>query len=95
MTATLVAALKAAADTLQGTGVTLLLKPVSDATGGFLNRAAVGLPIVAAVNRPEIRLVYDLYHGAVAGYDTAAPIGTRTSALPLDLDLEYLPGASR
>ena len=109
MTATLLAALKAAADTLQGTGVTLLLKLVSDAKGGFLTRAADGLPNVAAVDRPEIRLLYDLYYGAVAGEDTAATIGTRMGVLPLDQDLaqiraqcykglfclEYLPGASR
>ena len=66
-TADLTLALAQAADVLQGSGVTLLLEPVSDARNGFLTRAAEGLPIVAAVNRPEIRLLYDLYHAAVAG----------------------------
>jgi hydroxypyruvate isomerase len=73
--AALITVLTAAADLLQGTGVTLLLEPVSDAKNGFLTHAAQGLPIVAAVNRPEIRLLYDLFHAAVAGEDTATTIG--------------------
>ena len=71
----LVAVLTAAADVLQGTGVTLLLEPVSDARDGFLTHAANGLPIVAAVNRPEVRLLYDLFHAAVAGEPLAATVG--------------------
>ena len=74
-TAALISVLTAAAPLLQGTGVTLLLEPVSDAREGFLTHAAQGLPIVAAVNRPEIRLLYDLFHAAVAGEDTATTIG--------------------
>lgn len=73
--AALTLALHRAADILQGSGVTLLLEPVSDAKGGFLTHAAEGLPIIAAVNRPEIRLLYDLFHAAVAGEDTQATIG--------------------
>jgi len=75
MTAALVAALTAAADLLQGTGITLLLEPVSDAKDGFLTHAAEGLTLIATVNRPEIRLLYDLYHAAVADEDTATTIG--------------------
>ena len=67
--------LTAAADILQGSGVTLLLEPVSDSQGGFLTHAAEGLPIVAQVNRPEVRLLYDLFHAAVAGEDTRITIG--------------------
>ena len=74
-TAALIHVLTAAAAVLQGTGVALLLEPVSDARDGFLTHAAAGLPIVAAVNRREIRLLYDLFHAAVAGEDTAATIG--------------------
>ncbi|MEO8244120.1 MAG: TIM barrel protein [bacterium] len=74
-TVTLIHALTRAADLLQGSGVTLLLEPVSDAKDGFLSRAADGLPIVAAVDRPEIRLLYDLYHAAMAGEATAPTIG--------------------
>lgn len=71
----LVTVLTAAADLLHGSGVTLLLEPVSDARNGFLTHAAQGLPIVAAVNRPEVRLLYDLYHAAVAGEPLAETIG--------------------
>ena len=74
----LVTVLTAAADILRGSGVTLLLEPVSDAREGFLTHAAKGLPIVAAVNRPEVRLLYDLFHAAVAGEDLAATVGDRT-----------------
>jgi hydroxypyruvate isomerase len=74
-TAALVTVLTAAANLLQGTGVTLLLEPVSDARDGFLTHAAQGLPIVAAVNRPEVRLLYDLYHAAIAGEPLAATVG--------------------
>ena len=70
--------LRRAADVLHGSGVTLLLEPVSDARDGFLTRAAEGLPIIAAVNRPEVRLLYDLYHAAVAGEPLAATIGPHT-----------------
>lgn len=66
-TAALTLVLAQAADVLHGSGVTLLLEPVSDAENGFLTHAAQGLPIVAAVNRPEVRLLYDLFHAAVAG----------------------------
>ena len=68
-TAALVTVLGAAADLLRGAGVTLLLEPVSDAKNGFLTHAAQGLAIVAAVNHPEIRLLYDLFHAAMAGED--------------------------
>lgn len=61
--------LSQAADLLKGSGVTLLLEPVSDAENGFLTHAAEGFPIIAAVNRPEVRLLYDLFHAAVAGED--------------------------
>ena len=71
-TASLTDLLRRAADSLHGTGVTLLLEPVSDARDGFLTRAAEGLPIIAAVNRPEVRLLLDLYHAAVAGEDALA-----------------------
>ena len=74
-TRALVTVLTAAADILHGSGVTLLLEPVSDARNGFVTHAAHGLAIVAQVDRPEIRLLYDLFHAAVAGEDLAATIG--------------------
>ncbi len=80
-TETLTRCLIQAADILQGSGITLLLEPVSDAKDGFLERAADGLSIIAAVNRPEIRLLFDIYHAAVAGEPVAAAIGTRTDLI--------------
>ena len=71
----LVSVLTAAADILQGSGVTLLLEPVSDAKDGFLTMATKGLLVLKAVNRPEVRLLYDLYHAAVAGEDLAVTLG--------------------
>lgn len=68
-TQALIQVLTGAVELLRGTGVTLLLEPVSDAEHGFLTHAAEGFPIVAAVNRPEVRLLYDLFHAAVAGED--------------------------
>ena len=77
-TAALTDVLRAAAEVLEGSGVTLLLEPVSDAKNGFLTHAGDGLPIVAAVDRPEIRLLYDLFHAAVAGEEVQATIGAST-----------------
>ncbi len=80
-TETLTKCLTQAADILHGSGVTLLLEPVSDAKNGFLERAADGLPIVAAVNRPEVRLLFDIYHAAVADEPVTATVGNRTNLI--------------
>jgi hydroxypyruvate isomerase len=80
-TAALVHVLQQAADLLQGSGITLLLEPVSDAQNGLLTLAADGIAIVATVARPEIRLLLDLYHAAVAGEDVAAAIGPHTGLI--------------
>ncbi len=80
-TAALTMCLLKAADVLQGSGVTLLLEPVSDARNGFLERAADGIPIIAAVDRPEIRLLLDIYHAAVAKEQVADSIGANTNLI--------------
>jgi hydroxypyruvate isomerase len=80
-TAALEAVLRSAADILHGTGVTLLLEPVSDADNGFLTHASQGLPIIAAVDRPEVRLLLDLFHVAVAGEDLRATVAGRTDLI--------------
>ncbi len=80
-TAALTAVLRQAADILQGSGVTLLLEPVSDAFEGFLTRADDGLDIVAAVNRTQVRLLLDLFHAAAAGEDVRASVGTRAGLI--------------
>lgn len=60
--------LRRAGEQLQGSGVTLALEPLNDRVdhpGYFLTSTIEGLDIVDEVNRPEVRLLYDLYHSFV------------------------------
>lgn len=68
-TQAIVDAMNKAADVLEGSGVTLVLEPVSDSPGGFLELAVNGFDIIERTNRPEIKLLLDLYHAAVLGED--------------------------
>jgi hydroxypyruvate isomerase len=55
---------------LRGSGVALALEPLNtlvDHPGYFLSSTEEGLDIVDAVARPEIGLLYDLYHSMVMG----------------------------
>lgn len=66
--AALTACLAAAADLLKGSGVRLGLEPLNtliDHQGYFLPSTVEALDIVDAVGRPEIGIVYDLYHSLV------------------------------
>jgi hydroxypyruvate isomerase len=68
--AALVRVLGAAADLLQGTGVVIALEPLNDRVdhpGYYLTSTVEGLDIVDEVDRPEIRLLYDIYHSAMMG----------------------------
>lgn len=68
--AALVAVLKQAADVLRGTGITLALEPLNDQVdhpGYYLTSTSEGLDIVDEVGRPEVRLLYDIYHSAMMG----------------------------
>ncbi len=68
--AAIVAVLKEAARILEGTGVTLALEPLNDRVdhpGYFLTSTTEGLDIIDEVGRPEVRLLYDIYHAAVMG----------------------------
>ena len=60
--------LKAGADILEGSGVRLGVEPLNtriDHIGYFLASTREGLDIVDDVARPEIGIVYDIYHSAV------------------------------
>ncbi|OWV80117.1 hydroxypyruvate isomerase [Rhizobium sp. R634] len=60
--------LKAGADLLEGSGVRLGVEPLNtriDHIGYFLASTREGLDIVDDVARPEIGIVYDIYHSAV------------------------------
>lgn len=79
--ASMVICLQKAADILRGSGVTLLVEPVSDSEGCFLDHGAEGLDIIALVDRPEVRLLYDVYHSYVMGEDFKTAIGDRMSLI--------------
>ncbi|MBB4236126.1 TIM barrel protein [Rhizobium esperanzae] len=60
--------LRAGADILAGSGVRLGVEPLNiriDHIGYFLDSTREGLDIVDDVARPEIGIVYDIYHSAV------------------------------
>ncbi|RYE85231.1 MAG: hydroxypyruvate isomerase, partial [Hyphomicrobiales bacterium] len=68
--ASIVRALKGAAKVVEGSGVTLALEPLNDRVdhaGYYLTSTEEGLDIIDEVARPEIRLLYDIYHSAVMG----------------------------
>jgi hydroxypyruvate isomerase len=66
----LVECLRAAADVLEGSGVRLGVEPLNtfiDHKGYYLSSTREALNIVDEVGRPEIGIVYDLYHSYVMG----------------------------
>ncbi|HEV7718419.1 MAG TPA: TIM barrel protein [Arsenicitalea sp.] len=68
--AAIVACLRQAAEILEGSGVIIALEPLNDRVdhpGYFLTSTVEGLDIIDEVGRPEIRLLYDIYHAAVMG----------------------------
>lgn len=68
--AAIVKVLKEAARILEGSGVVLALEPLNDRVdhpGYYLTSTEEGLDIVDEVSRPEVRLIYDIYHSAVMG----------------------------
>jgi hydroxypyruvate isomerase len=68
--AALTACLAASADVLKGSGVRLGVEPLNtliDHKGYFLPSTSEALDIVDDVARPEIGIVYDLYHSLVMG----------------------------
>ena len=65
--AALVGCLARAAEVLAGSNVVLMVEPLNtrvDHVGYFLPSTTEGLDIVDEVGRPEIRLIYDIYHSA-------------------------------
>lgn len=68
--AAIVKVLGEAAKIIEGSGVILALEPLNDRVdhpGYYLTSTEEGLDIVDEVARPEIRLLYDIYHAAVMG----------------------------
>lgn len=68
--AAIVGGLRHAARRLEGTGVVLAIEPLNDRVdhpGYYLTSTAEGLDIIDEVDRPEVRLLYDIYHSAMMG----------------------------
>lgn len=78
--AALVSCLSRAADVIAGSNVVLMVEPLNtrvDHVGYFLPSTTEGLDIIDEVNRPEIRLIYDIYHSAVMGEEIADVLAGR------------------
>lgn len=78
--AALTEALAKSADILKGSGVVLAVEPLNtrvDHVGYYLSSTAEGLDIIDDVGRPEIRIVYDIYHSAVMDEDIAEVLAGR------------------
>ncbi len=57
-----------AADVLKDSGVVLAVEPLNtrvDHIGYYLDSTVEGLDIIDEVGRPEIKIIYDIYHSAV------------------------------
>ena len=80
----LVQAMDLSARVLEGSGVRLALEPLNtlvDHKGYYLASTAEGLDIIDEVGRPEIALLYDLYHSMVMGEDTASVLAGRVDRI--------------
>lgn len=75
-----VTALRAAADLAEEAGVLLLLEPLNTQlfSAMYLVSTKLGLDLVEAVNSPNLRLLYDVWHSAVMGEDMAEVLTGRT-----------------
>ncbi|KQM66253.1 MULTISPECIES: sugar phosphate isomerase/epimerase family protein [unclassified Sphingomonas] len=74
-----VAALRAAADAAEAAGIQLLLEPLNTRLFAtmYLVSTPLGLDLVEAVNSPNLRLLYDVWHSAVMGEDMRAVLADR------------------
>ena len=68
--------LRWAADRLAREGVTAIIEPINtrDIPGYYLNTTAQAMPIIEAVDRPNLRLQLDLYHVQIMRGDLAPTI---------------------
>lgn len=93
-----VAALRAAADAAEEAGVTLLLEPLNTRlfAAMYLVSTKLGLDLVEAVNSPNLRLLYDVWHSAVMGENIAEVLAGRIHLVAhvqvADIDDRHEPG---
>lgn len=74
---TLVSNLQFAADAVGAEGVTLVLEPINtrvDMPGYFYGTTRQALDVMAAVDRPNVKLLYDIYHMQIMEGDLARTI---------------------
>lgn len=93
--AALVAALRAAAVIAGDAGLTIVLEPVNsrlDHAGAFLDLTQEGLAIVAEVENPAVRLLFDAYHAVTMGEAPATLFGNGRGALVGHVHLADVPG---
>lgn len=75
-----VAALTGAAALAEEAGVMLVLEPLNDRVehpGMWLVSTMIGLDLIAAINSPNLRLLFDVYHSATMGEDLEAMLAGR------------------
>jgi hydroxypyruvate isomerase len=75
-----VAVLKQAAGLAEAAGVVLVLEPLNTELFATMHLVStkLGLDIVEAVNSPNLRLLYDVYHSRVMGEDVREVLAGRT-----------------
>ncbi len=72
--------LRAAAPLAEDAGVTLILEPLNtrvDHPGLYLDSTAEGLDIIEEVDRPGVKLLYDMYHSTAMGELPEEVLGDR------------------
>lgn len=93
-----VTALRAAAEVAEEAGVTLLLEPLNTRlfAAMYLVSTKLGLDLVEAVNSPNLRLLYDVWHSAVMGETMAEVLAGRIHLVAhvqvADMDDRHEPG---
>ena len=79
LTATFVDNIRFAAEAAAGQGIDITLEPINsrvDVPGYFLDSTAQALAVIEAVDRPNVRLQYDIYHMQIMEGDLARTIET-------------------
>ena len=93
-----VTALRAAADVAEEAGITLLLEPLNTRlfAAMYLVSTKLGLDLVEAVNSPNLRLLFDVWHSAVMGETMAEVLTGRIHLVAhvqvADMDDRHEPG---
>ena len=79
----IVEALRQGADVLKGSGILLLVEPINtgERKDTFISATVDGLDIVDEVGRPEVRLLYDMYHSACMGERYAEVLAGRVDRI--------------